>query len=107
MADTLSRLAGPLAIPAAAGAVLTCPAAHTYTVKTIKIVNTDTASSHTFQLFIGGTAQANAVSPVFTIDAGGEAEWDGLMVLNAGDVMNGIADAATKLYVTFFGLDQG
>jgi hypothetical protein len=105
MTDVLKRLAGPLAVPTAAGAVLTCPAAHTYTVKTVKIVNTDTVNSKTFQLFIGGTAQTNSITPVFTIDAGGEAEWDGLLILNASDVMNGLA-SGTGLAISFYSLDQ-
>jgi hypothetical protein len=43
------------------------------------VVNTDVAISYTFQLFRGGTAQANAITPVFTLQPGGCAVFeDGL-----------------------------
>lgn len=105
MTDTLSRLAGPTAAASGASTVLTVPASHTYTIKRIKVVNTDTANAHTFQLFINGSAAANAITPVFTIDAGGFAECDDFDVLVATDTLHVTTDAA-GLTITVTGLDQ-
>jgi hypothetical protein len=52
-----------------AGAVYTAPNPGQAFIKAIQIVNPDTAS-HTFQLFRGGSAAANAITPVFTLPAG-------------------------------------
>lgn len=40
-------------------------------IRSITVVNTDTSNSNTFQLFAGGTAATNAITPVFTLAAGG------------------------------------
>src|SRR3990172_5466604 len=48
-------------------------------VRSIHVVNTDTAAVSTFQLFVGGTAAENAITPIFTLVAGGFAVYeDGL-----------------------------
>ena len=52
-----------------AGVLYTCPNPGQAFVKAITVVNADTAS-HTFQLFRGGTAAANAITPTFTLPAG-------------------------------------
>jgi hypothetical protein len=45
-------------------------------VRSIHVVNTDAANVSTFQLFVGGTAAANAITPVFTLPAGGSATYE-------------------------------
>jgi hypothetical protein len=45
-------------------------------VRSIHVVNTDTANNSTFQLFVGGTAQANAITPVMTLLPGGMAVYE-------------------------------
>lgn len=45
-------------------------------IRTITIVNTDTVSANTFQLFRGGTANANAITPVINLAAGGAATYE-------------------------------
>jgi len=49
--------------------IYTAPGSTTAFVKTIAVVNNDTVS-RTFQLFRGGTAAANAITPTFTLGAG-------------------------------------
>lgn len=44
-------------------------------VRSASVINTDTAD-RTFQLFRGGTAAANAITPLYTIQAGGGAFYD-------------------------------
>jgi hypothetical protein len=106
VADTLKRLQGPAAAASGTSTLITVPAAHLYTVKKIKVVNTDLVNTKTFQLFINGSAAGNAITPVYTIDAGGYAESDEFTVLAATDTLQ-ITTSATGLTVSIHGLDQG
>lgn len=45
-------------------------------VRSIHVVNTDTANASTFQLFAGGTAAANAITPVYTLLPSGAAVYE-------------------------------
>lgn len=66
-------------LAAAAATILTATANGPTFVRSIHVVNTDLVSANTFQLFIGGTAGSNAVTPVYSIPAGGSAHYeDGL-----------------------------
>jgi hypothetical protein len=58
-------------LAAAAATIYTATANGPTFVRSIHVVNTDTSNASTFQLFAGGTAAANAITPVFTIPAGG------------------------------------
>lgn len=103
--NILTRLAGPTAAASGTSTLITVPSGHLYTIKKIKIVNTDAVNSKTFQLFINGSAAGNAITPVFTIDAGGFAESDEFEILAATDTLQ-ITTSATGLTVSVFGLDQ-
>lgn len=54
---------------ASTGAIYTVPSSTQAFIKTITVVNTDTVA-RTFQLFRGGTAAANAITPAFSLAAG-------------------------------------
>ncbi|HEY6018706.1 MAG TPA: hypothetical protein VIY48_02095 [Candidatus Paceibacterota bacterium] len=103
--NTLARLVGPTAAASGTSTLYTGTAAHTYTIKKIKVVNTDVANTKTFQLFINGSAAGNAITPVLTVDAGGYAESDEFMVLSGTDTLQ-ITTSATGLTVSVYGLDQ-
>lgn len=105
MADVLERLAGPTAAASGTSTVFTGTAAHTYTIKRIKIVNTDTVNTKTFQLFLNGSAAGNAITPVFTIDAGGMADGDDFIVLSGTETLQ-ITTSGTGLTISVYGLDQ-
>lgn len=62
-------------LPTSAAAQYTAPASTEGYITTMEIVNTDTAE-RTFQLFVNGTAQAQAVTGVWTIPAGGSAVYE-------------------------------
>jgi hypothetical protein len=61
-------------LAAAAATIYTAPASTQSFVKTIAVVNT--GASATCQFFRGGTAAANAITPVLTVPAGGWAQYD-------------------------------
>ncbi len=66
-------------IAAAAATVYTVPGSTEAFVRSITVVNTDVAATHQFQLFRGGTAAANAITPLITLPIGGMAVYeDGL-----------------------------
>lgn len=104
-ANVLSRLVGPSAAASGTSTIFTGVANHVYTIKKVKIVNTDAVNTKTFQLFIGGSAAANAITPVYTIDAGGYAESDEFLVLTGAETLQ-ITTSATGLTVSVYGLDQ-
>lgn len=106
MADTLKRLIGPVAVAAGTSTLFTGTAAHVYSIKKILIVNTDAANAKTISLGIGGVAAGNLITPVLTIDAGGFAEFDGLLTLTGVETLQANA-SATGLTITVSGLDQG
>jgi hypothetical protein len=105
MTDTLSRLAGPSAAASGTSTIFTGTAANVYTIKKIKVVNTDTVNSKTFQLFLNGSAAANAITPVFTIDPGAMADGDDFIVMSGTETLQ-ITTSATGLTVSVYGLDQ-
>lgn len=62
-------------LAAAAATIYTVPGSTVAFVKSIMVVNTDTAASMTFQLFRGGTAQANAITPILVLPPSGMASY--------------------------------
>lgn len=105
MADVLSRIVGPAAIASGSSTIFTGTTAHVYSIKSIRVVNTDAANAKTLLLGIGGVAAANQILPTITIDAGGWAEWDGLITLTGTETLQATA-SATGLTITISGLDQ-
>ncbi len=63
-------------LAASAATIYTATANGPTFVRTITLVNTDTVSANTFQLFRGGTANANAITPVINLPAGGAATYE-------------------------------
>lgn len=63
-------------LAAAAATIYTATANGPTFVRSILVVNTDAANASTFQLFRGGTAAANAITPVFTLLPGGCANYE-------------------------------
>jgi hypothetical protein len=62
-------------LAAAAATIYTVPASTTTFVKSITVVNNDT-SVRTFRLFLNGTAAANAITPLYEIQPGGQAVYE-------------------------------
>jgi len=104
-ANLISRIAGPVAVASGTSTLFTGLANHVYTIRKIKIVNTDTVNAKTFQLFIGGSAQANAITPPLSVDPGGWAESDDFTVLAGAETLQ-ITTSGTGLSASVNGLDQ-
>ena len=88
-----------------AGALYTVPANHETIIKNITVVNNDTEALW-FTLFpTTGTTytEATTIIPEATISAGGWAEWEGSMTLDADDILGGDGEQASELTITVWG----
>lgn len=63
-------------LAASAATIYTATANGPTFVRSIHVVNTDASNASTFQLFVGGTAAANAITPVWTLLPGGAAMYE-------------------------------
>jgi hypothetical protein len=73
-------------------------------VRSIKLVNVD-AGARTARLWQDGSADVNTILPTTTLDGGGHGEWDGSMILEAADTIQGQADGASLVVCTGYGLE--
>ena len=103
MSETYKKLAqGQLAN--STGTLYTVPANTSALIGHIRLVN-NTGASHTAKLYHDGTTDAQAILPTLTIEAGGWAEFSGGIVMEASDTMSGVADAATSITYTIYGME--
>lgn len=73
-----------------AATVYTAPAATATIIKSIHVVNTNASITQTFQLFVGGTTNAQAITPSFVLPAGGAAVYDG----ESWDIFNNLGQVS-------------
>lgn len=62
-------------LAAAAATIYTAPASNTSFIKSILVVNNDTVV-RTFRLFVNGTAAANAITPLYELQPGGQGVYE-------------------------------
>ena len=88
-----------------AGAQYTVPANHETIIKNITVVNNDTEALWFTLFHTTGTTytEATTIIPEATIAAGGWAEWEGSMTLDASDVLGGDGEQASELTITVWG----
>ena len=88
-----------------AGALYTVPANHETIVKNITVVNNDTEALWFTLFHTTGTtySEATTIIPEATIAAGGWAEWEGSMTMDASDVLGGDGEHASELTITVWG----
>ena len=80
----------------------TVPGGTTTIVKHIRLVN-PTGTARTAALWHDGVGDAQAILPPATIPAGGWAEFDGTIIMEAGDTLSDQADAASAITITIYG----
>jgi len=86
-------------------ALYTVPANTATRISYIIVTNT-TGSDRTIEFYHDGTAATNNILPTSTVVAGGFAEFDGEMLLEAGDTLQGKASVSTTLTVTIYGIEK-
>lgn len=63
-------------LAASPATIYTVAGSTTAFIRTITVVNTDATASHQFTYYRGGTAAANAITPTYTVPAGGQAIYE-------------------------------
>jgi hypothetical protein len=103
MPDAFKKLAqAELAQAPSTTTLYTVPAGVQAIIKHMKAVNS-TAGAVTVKMWHDGTADVNLILPEVTLQAGEWGEWDGTMVMEAGDTLAGQSDSATAVTVTVYG----
>lgn len=88
----------------AATTLYTVPALTSTIIRHIRAINPDTVS-HTFDLWVNGSADANRVTETITVPAGGSVEDDVYVVMGAADTLQGKADTSSKVTVYVSGAE--
>ena len=108
MAETYKKLAqGQLAT--SVGQLYACPANTTAIVRHIRLVNTDSAiHSVTMHHIDSGVTPSGATNILNAVNlaAGGWAEFDGAILMEASDTIAGEASAGSAITCTIYGLEM-
>lgn len=105
MANTMSRIVGPVNVASGTSTIFTGTGGHTYSFRSIRIVN-NSAGVLTVKLGIGGVTDALLILPVLSIQPGQFFVDSGLVILSGTETLQANA-SATGLTITVCGLDQG
>jgi hypothetical protein len=105
MADVAKRLCGPVALTAAGATYYTVPALTTTIVRNIHVSYSNSSSSLTLTLGIGGVTPALSLFSGFLIPAFGTLDWSGFLVLAAGETVQALASSTAVLSLTMSGVE--
>ncbi len=88
-----------------AGALYTVPANNETIIKNMTVVNNDTEALWFTLFHTTGTtySEATTIIPEATLPAGGWAEFDGTITMDASDVLGGDAQQASEITITVWG----
>ena len=103
MTDTYKKL-DQRQVGNTATTLFTVGAAKQVIVKHIRVVNNDT-SARTIRLWHDGSNPENAILPVTSIRAGGWAEFDGTITMEAADTLVAQASVSGQVTITVYGLE--
>ena len=92
-------------ISTTAGALYKVPANHENIIKNIMVVNNDTEAMWFTLFHTTGTtySEATTIIPEATLPAGGWAEFNGTITMDASDVLGGDAEQASEITITVYG----
>lgn len=105
MADTLKRIVGPVNVPNGTGTAFTAVASHTYTLKSIRLVNNTTASI-TVQMGINGTTNSFLVLAPVSLPTVTQLIHDCFLVMSGTETLQ-TSGSLSGVTLTVCGLDQG
>ena len=88
-----------------AGALYTVPASLEAIIKYITVVNNDTEELWFTLFHTTGTtySEATTIIPEATLPAGGWAEFNGTITMDAADILGGDAEQASEITITIYG----
>lgn len=105
MASTLKKLGQQtLTGSGTQDTLYTVPGSTQAIVKHISVVNYS-ASACTIKMWHDGTANSNLILPPVSIDAGGFAEFEGEIVMEAADTLKAEGGAASSITITLHGVE--
>ena len=92
-------------ITTTAAAIYTVPANHEAIVKSIMVVNNDTEALWFTLFHTDGTTynETTTIIPEATLPAGGWAEFEGTITMDASDIIGGDAEQASEITITIYG----
>jgi len=92
-------------ISTTAGALYTVPANHETIIKHMTVVNNDTEALWFTLFHTTGTtySEATTIIPEATLPAGGWAEFDGTITMDASDILGGDAEQNSEITITVYG----
>ena len=103
MAETYKKLVQEL-VDNSNDTLLTVASNTTVIIRSMSAVNT-TGTAATLKLFHDGTAAVNMILPFVTIEGNGWAEFDGTIIMEAGDTLIGISGTDEVINLTVYGLE--
>ena len=103
MAETYKKLVQEL-VDNSNDTLLTVAGNTTVIIKSMRAVNT-TSSTATLKLFHDGAANVNLILPFVNIQGNGWAEFDGTIIMEAGDTLVGISGTDEAINLTVYGLE--
>jgi len=92
--------------PTSSVAALYTVPADTATRITYIIVTNTTGSDRTIEFYHDGSAATNNILPPSTVKAGGFAEFDGELLMEAADTLQGKANVSATLSVAIYGIEK-
>ena len=105
MADSLKRLAGPVAMGTSTTTIYTAPALTQASVRELRVVNT-TGAGITFKLSVGTDGAGTRLVSDYTVPANGIFKESGMVtVLEAGETLKGHA-ASSGLTIQVCGVES-
>jgi hypothetical protein len=92
-------------ITTTAAALYTVPANHETIVKYITVVNNDDEALWFTLFHTTGTTynETTTIIPEATLPAGGWAEFDGIITMDASDIIGGDAEQGSEITITIYG----
>jgi hypothetical protein len=109
MAETYKKLGQALIANQSANTMYTTPANTSTIVKHIRLTNVDTGNSCHVKLYhldSGGTAgTSNQILPETTITAGGWAEFEGTIIMEAADFLQITCQNASDINYVVYGME--
>lgn len=107
MADALRRIAGPVALSAAAATIYTMPsvAGAVAVIRNLRVVN-ETATTATFTISIGADAPGKRIWYAVSVASGDPYDWTGNIALAASEVVQAYSSVAATLTLTMSGVEN-
>lgn len=94
---------GPTTLTTSDADLYTVPASYKFRLESLTITNT-TGGAITYTIGVDTTSAADCLFTAVSLAANTSVQWDGKVLLNAAQTLNGLASANTSINVTGYGV---